>query len=131
MFMLSEVFFTPDRTSAEVGQAFFFTCILSGVEELSNMSIYRGEKRLCEMDLYSITNNDPNISCTGSILLGNGSLRVEFSQVRCTDKGEYSCVPNIEASTPKTTQLRVTSKYSKIRIIGFLLLLMHPLESAF
>lgn len=63
-----------------------------------------------------IVKNVPNIHCAGSIVPSNGSLRIEFSPVRCSDEGQYTCAPNAKASMSKTARLIVTSKYSEITL---------------
>lgn len=119
LILLSEVFFNQENSSVEIGRPFSMTCTVSGVRDLASIRLYHGEKLLCRLVIDMIIFNDPNITCKGSLGPSNGSLQIDFSLVRCSDEGEYSCVPNTEASTTKTTFLIVTSKYFEIAVETF------------
>ena len=104
--------FNPDQPTGAVGEPLSIKCMVTGVSGLTTVRIYHGDEPqpICSTTDPGVTSID-NIACSGEVNSNEGSIQIDFSSVQCSDEGEYICEPNVEASTPTSTFLTVTSKY--------------------
>ena len=111
MFIFPEVEFYPTSHNGEIGQPLTVSCLVSGVSELTSLTLYREgtSDPVCQIEGESVVMSEDGIKCSGQTSTSNGELQTVFSPLKCSDAGEYRCQPNLEASTPTTTQLSVSS----------------------
>lgn len=70
------------------------------------------EQVICQIIGDVVTSNFDG-TCSGESTAISGHLQADFSSLQCSDKGDYICECNTEATTPKTWTLEILSKYCK------------------
>ena len=103
--------FSPSSPTGEIEQPLTVSCLVSGVSGLTSLTLYRKgtPDPVCQIEGESVVMSEDGITCSGQTSTSNGELQIIFSPLKCNDAGKYRCLPNLEASTPTTTQLSVFS----------------------
>ena len=116
-----EVVFSPTSPTGEIGQPLTVTCVVSGVSGLTSLALFRDgtPDHVCQIEGENVVVTQDGITCSGQTSTSNGNLQIMFSLLQCSDAGEYRCLPNLEASTPTTTQLSVFSMSVSFCVILF------------
>ena len=106
-----EVTFSPPNPNGEEGQPLALTCIVSGVSDLTSLTLYRHGTTdpVCQIEGVTVVISEDGTTCSGGTSTSNGHLQTVFSPLKCSDDSEYTCTPNLEASTATTIQLSVLS----------------------